>query len=206
MKEIYEQLLNDFPEFTKDFPKEPKFLGGGAYGNAFDIGNSKVLKITKDHSEAKTSAFRITKDLEHTWEINQVISLDDSDENFLIIGEKLEPLKSDEYSSFTDLCWAPFLNGSYDDKIKHAETFEEFKYMYEKKSYSFHRNESLENMRKYPQQAKWLFKALKELSNNDILFSDNIPGNILSYGDSWKLIDLGAESKSPEAELNSINS
>lgn len=66
-------------------------IGSGMFGWAHDIGNNKVLKITKDKSEAVNSQKIIGKNLKHLVNVFDVKKFKNNDkEYYLIILEKLK--------------------------------------------------------------------------------------------------------------------
>lgn len=68
-----------------------KFIGGGMFGYAHDIGNNKILKITKDKTEAINSSKIIGKTLKHIANIYDVKQFTSNDrEYYIIILEKLK--------------------------------------------------------------------------------------------------------------------
>jgi hypothetical protein len=70
--------------------KNIKYLGSGLNGSAFEIDNNKVLKITKDKSEAVNSNKILNKNLNYIANIYEIYTFNyDSDEYFVIILEKL---------------------------------------------------------------------------------------------------------------------
>lgn len=83
-----------------------KSLGHGMMGEAFDIGHSKVLKITKDKTEAVASFSIKGKDYKHIVRIFEVFQFKNSD-RYGIIQEKLLKLSSaekNEVAEFYDFC------------------------------------------------------------------------------------------------------
>lgn len=64
------------PIIEQMFPNA-KFLGSGAFGLVYDIGNEKVMKITNDSSEAYLAASYKNKNLKHTVKIHDIILLSD---------------------------------------------------------------------------------------------------------------------------------
>lgn len=64
------------PIIEQMFPNA-KFLGSGAFGLVYDIGNEKVMKITTDSSEAYLAALYKNKNLKYTVKIYDIILLSD---------------------------------------------------------------------------------------------------------------------------------
>ena len=74
-----------------------KSLGEGWNGRAFDIGGGRVLKITSDEIEAKTSNHIKEKNLKHVVRVFDVFEIPTNGERwFGIIQEKLSPLSNNE--------------------------------------------------------------------------------------------------------------
>ena len=68
-----------------------KYIGSGMFGHAHDIGNNKILKITKDKTEAINSQKLIGKELKHIANIYDVKQFKLNDRMFYtIILEKLD--------------------------------------------------------------------------------------------------------------------
>lgn len=69
------------------------FIGGGMFGYAHDIGDNKILKITKDKTEAINSSKIIGKTMKHIANIYNVKQFNKDDKTYYIII--LEKLKID---------------------------------------------------------------------------------------------------------------
>lgn len=71
--------------------KSSRFLGGGAYGRAYDIGNNRVLKISQDHNEAINSKRLMGKKNGHLSNIYDVRAFRTKNDRsyYAIILEKL---------------------------------------------------------------------------------------------------------------------
>ena len=108
---------------------EPKYLGAGTLGVAYDIGDNKVLKITKDNSEAYENLKLIGQPLKHIAQPYRVFEVKsdvnpDAQKTYAII---LEKLKSD----------TPYFKRMYDRldyafktifKIDYKHVFEMYQY------------------------------------------------------------------------------
>lgn len=70
-----------------------RFIGGGMFGYAHDIGDNKILKITKDKTEAINSSKIIGKTMKHIANIYNVKQFNKDDKTYYIII--LEKLKID---------------------------------------------------------------------------------------------------------------
>jgi hypothetical protein len=80
-----------------------KHLGGGMFGHAYDIGGNKVLKITKDESEAINSKKIIGKNLNHIANIYSIKTLNLDKKYYIIILEKLKEAQSELEKLYKDL-------------------------------------------------------------------------------------------------------
>ena len=83
---------------------EPKYIGDGLFGVAYDIGDDKILKITSDNSEAHENLKLVGKPLRYIAQPYRVFELNTPDgqkQMYAIILEKLEQNK-------------PFLKKMYD--------------------------------------------------------------------------------------------
>lgn len=85
------QTLLDKIKTKLNIKEKTHNIGGGMFGWAHDIGNNKVLKITKDKSEAVNSQKIIGKNLKHLANVFDVKKLKTNNkEYYLIILEKLK--------------------------------------------------------------------------------------------------------------------
>lgn len=75
----------------------PQYLGGGEFGVAYDIGDNKVLKITRDKSEAQDNMSLIGKPLKYIAQPYKVFEIQtNSDHSHPTYAIILEKLKTDE--------------------------------------------------------------------------------------------------------------
>ena len=102
-----EQLEEDYPREKADRIanrianklgiQEPKYLGHGSIGVAYDIGDNKVLKITKDNSEAYENLKLVGKKLKYIADTYRVFEVtpekipEGEKKTYAIILEKLVP-------------------------------------------------------------------------------------------------------------------
>lgn len=89
--------LNNFDDtdiFKKLKIKKHVLLGEGAFGRAYDISNNKVLKITKDVTEAKNSLIISNKLTTNLTRVDIVYKVK-NDELYIIIMEKLDTSRYD---------------------------------------------------------------------------------------------------------------
>lgn len=80
-----------------------KHLGGGMFGHAYDIGGNKVLKITKDETEAINSKKIVGKNLNHIANIYSIKTLNLDNKYYIIILEKLKEAQNKLEKLFIDL-------------------------------------------------------------------------------------------------------
>ena len=73
-----------------------KHLGQDHYGMAFEVGFDKVLKITSDYDEARTSSKLIDHNLKQVVKIYKVFQFKTLKGVYFIVEEKLLPLSSEE--------------------------------------------------------------------------------------------------------------
>jgi hypothetical protein len=107
-EEPEEFTLNEEYDFMdKIFEKlgitDYKHLGGGMFGHAYDIGGNKVLKVTKDETEAINSKKIKGKNLNHIANIYEIKTLNLDEKYYIIILEKLKEAQKELEKLFTDL-------------------------------------------------------------------------------------------------------
>jgi cytidyltransferase-like protein len=189
-----------------------KVLGAGSYGVAFDLGNSMVLKVTTDVSEAK--AMNHVKqnghNLKHVVKVLDIFKFKEDDMIpdsgvFGIVMEKLEQLSNDEKVEFDKMMGsldyvADLSNVFKTDKTweKHLETFEVTMKKMNVSNQRFSK-ERFDNMielcKKYQMP-----QINDELHSLNIVFLDFHGENVMKRGSDYVMIDLGAASKSPGTE------
>lgn len=89
-QQVKDQILNIFKE--KLNIDNISYLGSGFFGDAYDIGNDRVLKITRDKTEAIESLKIKSKNLKHianVYDVYQVKSKSENKTYYIIILEKL---------------------------------------------------------------------------------------------------------------------
>lgn len=89
-----DQILPRLKKFT-DY-RLGKELGQGHYGITYELEADKILKITSDYDEARTSSKLIDKDLKHVVKIYKVFQFKTLKGVYFIVEEKLQPLSSEE--------------------------------------------------------------------------------------------------------------
>jgi cytidyltransferase-like protein len=184
-------------------------LGKGYYGIAYDIGDNKVLKITPDDSEAKTSNFIKGKNTKHIYKVFDVFKFPsfqprETDDLFGIVVEKLEKLTTVEQNEFEEAL-NKIRTGRYD--VDFSE--ESFEVAFEKcieQVRNFVQPEQLATFEitdlKYAKEVliKFQFPQITdELQRLKIVFRDFHSGNLMKRGSDYVVIDLGNDSKSSNA-------
>lgn len=98
-KGIYYDIPHDVSELIEKRYPNAKRLGSGTNGVAFDIGNNKVLKVTKDTSEAIFAAKYLGHDFMHIAQVyaidilyKKIVNSKNSSHIWGIILEKVDPL------------------------------------------------------------------------------------------------------------------
>ncbi len=77
-------------------------LGSGTYGTAYDIGNDRVLKITKDESEANSSTVIQKHPHKNIVQIYKVFKLKNVDYLWFIEQEKLKHIDEDKIEQYLE--------------------------------------------------------------------------------------------------------
>jgi len=167
-------------------------IGGGAQGQAVDIGNS-VVKVTKDRMEAN-ACYRIKgKKLKNVYNIYNVYELD-NEHVYVIHQEKLEPLDKFVYQNWSRISWAisDYSKHPEDKKILSKEYINYIENMY---------GDAPERKKKLLNVFQQMLNAIDELKQNRIRVADRHEENVLQRNDGTVvLIDLGL-SKSPEIKI-----
>jgi cytidyltransferase-like protein len=192
------------PLLVKNGIKITKFLGSGYYGSAYDIGAGKVLKITDDADEARSSAHLLGKKSKTIVEFYNVFRFpqenQDDQQFFGIVMEKVETLKPGSHQEsiltsavreFQDVVdnssWID-KNLSWDDITSYYETM-----MQNDPDNDIDSTGVLQTLELFN-----IGEIRDELLANDILFNDLHGGNLgYAKNGKWKAFDLGAESASP---------
>lgn len=98
-------------------------LGRGSFGHAYDLGNGKVLKITRDTSEALASRAIAGKNLPHVVRVESVWALKRTQISdawtpwYAITREKLEPLAEDDNFLFEEAIFKIYDDEDIDIKV-----------------------------------------------------------------------------------------
>jgi len=208
---MYDFLVNNYKNFCKTFniPSTPSILGSGQFGTAYDIGGNRVLKITKDETEANTSSYLVKRKLKYTWNVDYVGYVDKDVNFYVIIGEKLSKLSKDEEMMLEILIDALFDQGTYSPSVTVFANINQLKdyiygsiesgFEYDKKLHLKFTGYNIESPK-----INWLFAALKELMNSGIVWADLHHENVMKNSNIYKFIDLGFESKAPEMDIKRI--
>lgn len=175
----------------------------GTNGTAFDLGNGKVFKITRDQREAATSSVLVGKELTNVVKIYAVWRFKDT--NFYgILQEKLEPLPEADGKAFNDALIATHLpvwihESGYDFE-KAKEMTKQFIFKEVKRKFKDNANSPEAQKFAHSINDKWnllvkrfnmreMFNTLKQLGIN---FADFHAGNLMRRSDgTLVLIDLG---------------
>lgn len=137
-EELLKEDVNGFPKEVADKVAnvvaqkfnygQPKLLGNGVFGYAYDIGNNLVLKVTKDNSEANENLQLIGKPLEYIAQPYKVFSIKSnalsgktSNELYVIILEKLRTDAPDFIARVKrmEFAFGKIMNVNYDDVLDH---------------------------------------------------------------------------------------
>lgn len=189
----------------------PKNLGQGATGNAFEIADHTVMKVTVDQNEANACQRIKGKQLKNVYEVYNVFEVTGdetdrwADKRFFIHQELLAtppaeilnhwyPAKS-ALNAWQGYEWSP---AEEDEKIKKAL------HGFFRRDYG----EPEDMMHIYEPLEKAMFQiqnGLKELEENKIMFKDYHNKNIMLRPSTQQLvlIDLGV-SRSPRAKIDKL--
>ncbi len=207
-KEMAAKIVSKFPKGMAKFGIDAKAISAmeswtGTNGTAFDLGNGKVFKITRDQKEAATSAVLIGKELTNIVRIYAVWRFKDT--NFYgILQEKLEPLPDADGKAFNDALVATrlpvWIHKSGYDFEKAKEMTKQFIISQVKERFKDNANSPEAQKFAHSINDKWnmlvkrfnmreMFNTLKQLG---IDFADFHAGNLMRRPDgTLVLIDLG---------------
>ena len=140
----------------------------------------------------------------YTWRIDFVGKMMDiGDEDwYVIIGEKLGDITDKDGDIFQDLKDTVYYMGTEQPGLKQSKSYLDF--VERSQSTKEITKEEYARFEYYPKHTEWMFYALKELDNANILFDDNHGGNIRKGKKNWKFIDLGSGSQGPAANVPNI--
>jgi 2'-5' RNA ligase len=119
-----DEIANQVAEI-KGYSK-PQFIGSGFFGVAYSIGNDKVLKITKDRSEAYENLMLIGKPLKYIAQPYNVFKITSKSEikipeTYAIVLEKLQTdyKKTEKLYDRLDFAFTKILHVNVSDVIEH---------------------------------------------------------------------------------------
>lgn len=207
-KDMAAKVVSRFPKGMARMGIDVESLPGltswtGTNGTAFDLGNGKVLKVTRDQKEAAASAVLVGKELENVVRIYAVWRFKDT--NFYgILQEKLEPLPAAEGKEYDDAIVATrlpvWIHKSGYDFEKAKELTKQYIVSQVKEKFKDNLNSPEAQQFARAINDKWnllvkkynmrgMFNTLKELGVN---FVDFHAGNLMRRPDgTLVLIDLG---------------
>lgn len=207
-KGMASQIANKFPKGMAKMGIDVSTLSGlqswtGTNGTAFDLGNGKIFKITRDQKEAAASAVLVGKELTNVVRIYAVWRFKDTD-FYGILQEKLEPISEAESKEYDDAIIATHLpvwihKSGYDFE-KAKDLTKQYILSQVKKNFKDSPNSPEAQKFAHSINAKWnllvkkynmreMFNTLKQLGIN---FVDFHAGNMMRRPDgTLVLIDLG---------------
>lgn len=167
-------------------------LGMGGFGNVFDIGNDRALKITLDGVESASA--RVLKDnpMPEAYHVYDVFEFKDSPGVFGIVMEKL--FKPDYQYRKIAAQWVtcravfgePLSVQGVKDFLKNSEDFGP--------------------KREYASVGEWLLNAARGFAARGIVDADFHTGNVMARKDgSHCIIDIGGASKAPRKKIIKAN-
>jgi hypothetical protein len=162
-----------FSEVTGiELPENPKVLGAGTQGVAFDIGEDRVLKITWDKAEAETTAHLMDKNIEGLQKVSHVLK-GSGGNLFYLVGEKLDfdPERSLDLSS------------------RAKGDFKNTQQLFQDINSGWVKLDEVEQP-----DLKYLLKTLYKVGKAGIQWGDLHEGNLMWRGDQPVIIDLGYSS------------
>jgi hypothetical protein len=165
-------------KFEKMFPGASP-LGAGAFGMAFDIGNNKIAKITRDDTEVKNARKFKKNPNTNIIKIHDVFRLSTNSINYVIIMDKVYPLDKNEEKiyEFTYHWFSHY--GLADLQPFDSEVMNKIFSRYK--------------IKKTPESIQTLNKSIKFIESlyNINMFEDAHERNIGKIGDSFVRFDLG---------------
>jgi len=196
-----------------------KPLGSGFYGTAYDIGGGKVLKVTTDPDEAKTSMHLKNKKLKHVAHIYEVFRFPpDSDgrdeplypgqnmsERFYygIVLEKVKTIPDDGNNelevTFVIQNFQQVVDSGWMDPAQSSASLLTYFLKIARQTDAYDEEDIrriVEGLKEYQ-----ILEIRDELLKNRVVFEDLHGGNMGQRADgTWVAFDLGSESISPGAE------
>ena len=172
-----------------------KYLGGGTMGDAFLLSSGKVLKVTEDSSEAKSSAIIAGKETTYLARIEKVFKFGTTGQ-FGIVMENLNNISKEEMAFWDELSDTHFLKDILTSPKPWKKVEPELKRRWIEEWDKKTVNQFLNNCKKYgfPQM-------LDELYKYGITFDDFHGENIMKRGKLSVVIDLGYSKQTKEPKI-----
>lgn len=168
-------------------PEKQRLIGIGTQGGAFSIGGGKVLKLTKDASEAKAAALIVGKKLRGIYRVHGSYELRGA--LYAIVMDSLEPLDTKEYDvvqwlSGSQIGWLKELNVPRFHKIAGARGTESLIKALES-------DEAKAILKQDQKTALDISYGMLNLYKLGIDFDDLHGENVMKRGNDYFIIDLG---------------
>tara|TARA_Y100000310_G_C20654218_1_gene801154 strand:+ start:646 stop:1332 length:687 start_codon:yes stop_codon:yes gene_type:complete len=174
-----------------------RHLGGGAHGDAYDVGGNRVFKFTDDNTEADASSALITnkhKNIVNIYKVGKIRSkgVIHSYSTYLILQERLQNIpNNDIYDALEGFFEHHFVEGITTDNIERTNG----KYNYESAFQDYLVNEKLHNTelaKRLTNIMLQIFDGLYFLKQRNIDFYDLHSGNLMFRDKNTPvIIDLG---------------
>lgn len=164
-----------------------KFLGKGYYGRVFDLGNGKVLKMTKDKKEAILTSLLIGKKSKYIVNVFRVFVFKTYDLMWFIEEEKLQPIKQSIENEIEDSGLADAFNNYFEGFNQHD---------YNQIIFIDNQLNNAPENKEIKKFIRNMLGAAIELKRNKVDFRDFHVGNIMydPKKEVYKIIDLGITS------------
>jgi len=193
------QVLNSFKEklaskgMNADSMKE---LGSGNNGSVFELSDGRVLKITKDDSEARTANHLKGKKLKHVIFIHDVFAfpIRRGVKWYGIVEDKAEPLQDEE--RFDSATKDVIRSVTADGEVHHNPWTMSWGLIKKKALHNAWDEEVTQENLDYLEELRFP-DLMKELEKNRVNYSDVHGGNFMMKNGVLVLVDLGGRSESP---------
>ncbi len=184
-KEIGLQLLTKYRDKIKeqkgiDIPENPRVLGEGTKGVAFDIGG-KAIKVTADYKEAKTSAVIQGNPQDFVAKIFDVFKFGKFD-YYGIVQELLKKLSASEIDKIN----GAIIMSGFRDKMRYNKNLSTDAIVSQIESGNHMKKQAMEYLKKLG-----VVDMSKALEGMGIRFWDFHGDNLMKRGNQLVLIDLG---------------
>jgi hypothetical protein len=200
-RSLLKDYSSDVEEVLNIDASRLKPAGVGTRGVVFDVGDGRILKLTRDDTEARIASSLVGNDNENLTRYYEVVRFGDTDV-YGILQEKLTPLTNEEIKTLNNALVKTRLpvwiyKSGYDfDKAKEMTKQyikDEYKKFVDGKKFSeakawINEINPLWNLLSREYKIRGLAAALKELG---IDFHDYHGGNFMRRGNTLVLIDLG---------------